>query len=141
MNFQLVALAGVKFSEDAYSITLPTAAGEITIYPDHEPLISVLIPGVITIRKQKNDPDQLLEHFATYGGVLEVTREGAKVLVDEADADEDINEQEAEKARQAAENMLKNAKNQVELEHAQGLVDRQAVRIQVAQIRRRTHRR
>lgn len=141
MNFQLVALAGVKYNEDAYSITLPTAAGEITVFPDHEPLISVLIPGIVTIRKQKNDPDQLLEHFATYGGVLEVTHEGAKVLVDEADADEDINEQEAEKARQAAENLLKNAKNQVELEHAQSLVDRQAVRIQVAQLRRRTHRR
>jgi len=141
MNFQLVALAGVKFSEDAYSVTLPTAAGEITIYPDHEPLISVLIPGVITIRKQKNDPDQLLEHFATYGGVLEVTHEGAKVLVDEADADEDINEQEAEKARKAAEDMLKNAKNQVELEHAQSLIDRHAVRIQVAQLRRHTHHR
>lgn len=140
MNFQLVALDGVKFSEDAYSITLPTAAGEITVFPDHEPLISVLIPGVITIRKQKNDPDQLLEHFATYGGVLEVTHEGAKVLVDEADADEDINEQEAEKARKAAEDMLKNAKNQVELEQAQGLIDRQAVRLHVAQLRRR-HRR
>ncbi len=101
----------------------------------------MLIPGIVTIRKQKNDPDQLLEHFATYGGVLEVTRDGAKVLVDEADADEDINEQEAEKARKAAEDMLKNAKNQVELEHAQSLVDRQAVRIQVAQLRRRTHRR
>jgi len=141
MNFQLVALAGVKFSEDAYSVTLPTAAGEITIYPDHEPLISVLIPGVVTIRKQKNDPDQLLEHFATYGGVLEVTHDGAKVLVDEADADEDINEQEAEKARKAAEDMLKNAKNQVELEHAQSLVDRHEVRLHVAQLRRRTHRR
>lgn len=141
MNFQLVALAGVKYNEDAYSITLPTAAGEITVFPDHEPLISVLIPGIVTIRKQKNDPDQLLEHFATYGGVLEVTREGAKVLVDEADADEDINEQEAEKARKAAEDMLKSAKNQVELEQAQSLVDRHAVRIQVAQLRRRTHRR
>jgi F-type H+-transporting ATPase subunit epsilon len=140
MNFQLVALAGVKYNEDAYSITLPTAAGEITVFPDHEPLISVLIPGIVTIRKQKNDPDQLLEYFATYGGVLEITHEGAKVLVDEADADEDINEQEAEKARKAAEDMVKNAKNQVELEHAQSLVDRQAVRIQVAQLRRRTRR-
>lgn len=137
MNFQLVALDGVKFSEDVYSITLPTAAGEITVFPDHEPLISVLVPGVVTIRKQKNDPDQLLEHFATYGGVLEVRSYGVKVLVDEADAGDEINEQEAEKARKAAEEMLKNAKNQVELEQAQGLIDRHAVRLHVAQLRRR----
>lgn len=137
MNFQLVALDGVKFSEDVYSITLPTAAGEITVFPDHEPLISVLVPGVVTIRKQKNDPDQLLEHFATYGGVLEVRSDGVKVLVDEADAGGEINEQEAEKARKAAEEMLKNARNQVELEQAQGLIDRHAVRLHVAQLRRR----
>lgn len=140
MNFQLVTLDGVKFKEDAYSITLPTASGEITVFPDHEPLISVLKPGVVTIRKAKNDPDQLLEHFATYGGVLEVTGQGVTVLVDEADADDDINEKEAEKAREAAEAMLRNAKNQVELEQAQGLIDRQAVRLQVADLRRR-HRR
>lgn len=140
MNFQLVTLEGVKFKEDAYSITLPTASGEITVYPAHEPLISVLKPGVVTVRKSKNDPDQLLEHFATYGGVLEVTSEGVTVLVDEADADEEINLQEAEKARTAAEEMLKNAKNQVELDKAQSLVDRHAVRLQVANLRRRTHR-
>lgn len=140
MNLQLVTLDGVKYKEDTYSITLPTASGEITVFPDHEPLISVLKPGVVTIRKAKNDPDQLLEYFATYGGVLEVTTEGVTVLVDEADADDDINEKEAEKAREAAEVMLKNATNQVELEHAQSLVDRQAVRLQVASIRRR-HRR
>ncbi len=140
MNLQLVTLDGVKYKEDTYSITLPTASGEITVFPDHEPLISVLKPGVVTIRKAKNDPDQLLEHFATYGGVLEVTTEGVTVLVDEADADDDINEKEAEKAREAAEAMLKNATNQVELEHAQSLIDRQAVRLQVANIRRRTRR-
>lgn len=140
MNFQLVTLDGVKFKEDAYSITLPTASGEITVFPDHEPLISVLKPGVVTVRKTKNDPDQLLEHFATYGGVLEVTKEGVTVLVDEADADDDINVKEAEKARETAEAMLKNATNQVELEHAQSVIDRQAVRLQVANLRRRNRR-
>lgn len=140
MNFQLVTLDGVKFKEDAYSITLPTASGEITVFPDHEPLISVLKPGVVTIRKAKNDPDQLLEHFATYGGVLEVTTEGVTVLVDEADDGDDINEKEAEKARETAEAMLKSATNQVELEHAQSLIDRQAVRLQVANLRRRNRR-
>lgn len=140
MRFQLVALEGVKFSEDAYSITLPTAAGEITVFPDHEPLISVMTPGVVTIRKEKNDPDQLLEHFATYGGVLEITSEGVTVLVDEADAGDDINEQEAEKARAVAEEMLKSASSQTELEHAQGLIDRHEVRLHVAQLRRRGQR-
>ena len=138
MNLQLVALDGIKLDEAIYSVTLPTASGEIAIFPDHEPLMSVLVPGVITVRKAQNDPDQLLEHYATFGGVLEVTDSTVRVLVDEAE--DDISEAEAEKARQAAVKLKAEAKNQVELDKAQALIDRQAVRLQVASLRRRGRR-
>ena len=137
MKFQLITLEGVKYSADAYSVQLPTAAGEIGILSDHEPLMSVLIPGVITIRRNVKDPDYHLEHYATYGGVVEVTHEMVRVLVDEADNGDQINEQEAARARANAERLLKEAKTQVELDDAQALVDRQAVRLQVAELRRR----
>lgn len=141
MTLQLVTLDGVEYSEEAYSITLPTAAGEITVFPGHEPLISVLVPGVISVRKKKNDPDQLIEHFATYGGVLEVGHEGVRVLVDEADSADEINEQEAEKAHEAAKKMKADAKNSVDLNKAQELIDRHSVRLQVAGLKRRHTRR
>ncbi len=137
MKLQLVALDGVKLDEETYSVSLPTLAGDITVYPDHEPLIGVVKPGIITVRKKSTDPNELLEHFATYGGVLEVTTEGIKILVDEADTADDINEQEAEKAHKAALELKKQAKNQVELEKAQALVDRSTVRLQVAGLKRR----
>jgi F-type H+-transporting ATPase subunit epsilon len=136
MKFELVSLDGVKFSADAYSVILPTAAGQITILPNHEPLLSVVVPGVITIRRDKNDADHHLEHYATFGGVLEVTRENARVLVDEAANGDEINEAEAEKAHQKALELRKNAKDQVELDKAQSLVDRSAVRLEVARIKR-----
>lgn len=140
MRLELVTLDGAKFSENAYSITLPTAAGEITVFPGHEPLVSVLVPGVVVVRKNKNDPDQLLEHFATYGGVLEIGNDSVRVLVDEAEGGE-ISEHEVEKAKQEAEKLKREAKDQVELDHAQSMIDRQAVRLQVAQLRRRHTRR
>ena len=140
MKFQLVSLDGVKFSADVYSIVLPTAAGQVTILQGHEPLLGVVVPGVVTIRRTREDPDYHLEHYATYGGVLEVGKEGVRVLVDEATHGDEINEAEAEKAHQAALELRKAAKDQVELDRAQALVDRQAVRLQVAGLRRR-HRR
>lgn len=140
MKLSLVTLEGIKFSEDAYSITLPTASGEITVFPAHEPLVSILIPGVVTVRKAKNDPDQMLEHFATFGGVLEIDSTSVRVLVDEAEGGE-ISEHEVEKAKLEAEKLKREAKNQVEIEHAQSMIDRQAVRLQVAQLRRRHNRR
>lgn len=141
MNFQLITLAGVKYSADAYSVQLPTASGIESVLPSHEPLMSVLIPGIITVRRNAGDSDDKLEHYATYGGVVEVMNGKVKVLVDEADHGDEINEAEAEKARAAAEKLLGEAKNQVELNHAQSMIDRQAVRLQVASLKRRHARR
>lgn len=141
MNFELVTLDGVKFKAEAYSVTLPTASGEITVMPGHEPLLSQLVPGVITIRRKKGDADHNVEHYATYGGVLEISKTGVRVLVDEATHGDEISQAEVQKAHDAALALLKGAKNQVDLEHAQSLVDRHAVRLNVAELKRRHTRR
>jgi len=139
MQFQLITLAGIKFSAEAYSVQLPTASGIETVLPNHEPLMSVLVPGVISVRRNQKDPDTSVDHYATFGGVVEVAEGMVRVLVDEAD--DEVNEAEVEKAHQQAKALLKNASNQVELEQAQGMIDRQAVRLQVAQLKRRHTRR
>ena len=140
MNFELVTLDGIKLQADIYSVVLPTAAGEITVLPGHEPLLSQLIPGVISVRRNKGDADYHIEHYATYGGVVEIRSKTVRVLVDEAARGDEINQIEAQKAHDEALRLRKNAKTQVELDHAQALVDRQAVRLQVADLRRRHQR-
>jgi F0F1-type ATP synthase epsilon subunit len=62
-------------------------------------------------------------------------------LVDEATHGDEVSETEAERAHQHALDLLKGAKDQVELEHAQSLVDRHAARLDLARIRRRHQRR
>jgi F-type H+-transporting ATPase subunit epsilon len=141
MNLELITLDGVKFKAEAYSVILPTAAGEITVLPGHEPLLSQLVPGVITIRRSKSEADYHMEHFATYGGVLEISSKGVRILVDEATHGDEINEAEARKAHETAIALRKDAKSQVDLDKAQSLVDRQAVRLHVAELRRRHTRR
>lgn len=137
MNLELVAIDGVKFKAQAYSILLPSAAGQINVLPGHEPMLSLLVPGVITIRKSKSDPDYHMEHFATYGGVAEITKDGVRILVNEATRGDEINEAEAQKAHDKAIELRKAAKNQVEIDRAQALINRQVVRLQVANLRRR----
>ena len=140
MNFELVTLDGVKFKADAYSAVLPTAAGQITVLPGHEPLLTQLVPGVIVIRRSKGDAEHLLEHYATYGGVAEISKNGVRILVDEATHGDEINVAEAQKAHDEAQRLLKDAKNQVELDRAQTLMSRQAVRLEVAELRHRHNR-
>lgn len=140
MNFQLVTLLGVKVEADVYEVILPTAEGEIAVFPGHEPLVSVAVPGAIAVRYAKGDSDDKLEYFAISGGVIEVSPESLRVLVDEADSGEDIVEAESKVALERAMKMKAEAKSEVELEKASAMVDRHAVRLKVADLRRR-HRR
>ncbi len=140
VTFELVSLDGIKFSGDAYEVLLPTLDGEIGVLPGHMPLISVATTGVVSVRKNASDKDDMMDHFAISGGVIEVTDNKLSVLVDEADNGEEINEAEAQKALEAAQKLKREAKDQVSLDHAQSLVDRQAVRIQVAGLKRRNRR-
>ena len=61
----------------AVSATIPGSAGEMTILPNHEPLISTLKAGKITVRI----PNQEAKVFQIDGGVLEISGERAVVLV------------------------------------------------------------
>lgn len=139
-HFQLVSISGKKFDEDVYEVVLPTMDGEIGVLQDHMPLVSVAKTGVIAVRRGPRDRDREREYFATNGGAIEVADNILRVLVDEADRADDINEAEAQKALDRAEKMRVEAKDEVSLEHAQALVDRQAVRLQVASLKRRHQR-
>lgn len=140
-HFQLVSISGKKFDEDVYEVILPTADGEIGVLQDHMPLVSVAKTGVIIVRRDPKTPDSQREFFATNGGVIEVSDNVLRVLVDEADHTDDINETEAQKALERAQKLKAEAKDEVSLEHAQQLIDRQQVRLQVAGLKRRHQKR
>jgi F-type H+-transporting ATPase subunit epsilon len=140
MNLELVTLLGKKVDQDVYEVMVPTAAGEIAIFPGHEPLVGIAVPGAIAVRHKKGDADDQLEYFAISGGVIEVSQKHVRILVDEADRGDDIIEAESQAALERAIAMRDSAKSQLELEQAHQLVDRHATRLKVADLRRR-HRR
>ncbi|MDB5165503.1 MAG: synthase epsilon chain [Candidatus Saccharibacteria bacterium] len=140
MKLELVTLMGVQLDKEVYEVMLPTAAGPIAVFPGHEPLVSIAIPGVISVRHNKGDADSQLEFFAISGGVIEVTTKNVRVLVDEADHGDDIIEAESQAALERAIKLRDSAKDQIELEKAHQLVDRHMVRLKVADLRRRHHR-
>ncbi len=139
VRLQLVTLSGTKFDDDVYEVLLPTMDGQIGVLPGHMPLISVAMPGIISVRRKPHDLDVAMDHFAVNGGVIEVVNNTLRVLVDEADHADDINEAEALAAHERAIKLKAEAKDQVSLEHAQQMVDRTATRLHVAALKR--HRR
>lgn len=137
IHFELVTLSGTKFGDSVYEVVLPTPDGQIAVFPHHMPLVSIATPGIIKVRKKQGDPDDFMNVYATNGGVIEIVDNKVRVLVDEADSSEEINEKEAEKAHQEALELRKNAKDLVSLDHAQSLIDRTSTRLKVAELNRR----
>jgi F-type H+-transporting ATPase subunit epsilon len=139
-NFRLVSLTGIQYEGGVSEVMLPTLDGEIGVLKGHMPLVSVEKTGIIAVRINARDRDDEREYFATNGGVIEVVDGELHVLVDEADSAEGISEADAQAAYDRAQKMKAEASDEVSLEHAQQLVDRHAVRLQVAGLKRRSKR-
>ncbi len=140
IDFELVTLTGVKLREKVYEVKLPTPQGTIAVFKDHAPLVSTAVTGIITVRKKDNTPDDLQDNYAIDNGVIEIVDNTVRVLVDEADKDSEVSAKEAEAALKRAKELRAEAKDQVSLDKAQSLVDRQATRLKIAELKRRKRR-
>lgn len=140
MKLQLITLNGAKLSEEVYEVVLPTASGQISVYPGHETLVTLVTAGMVTVRRRKEDFDENREIFAINGGVAEISPEAIRVLVDDAEAPEEIVTAEAEAALARANEMRERAGTAVELNEAYRLIEHHTVRLKVANIRRHKHR-
>lgn len=137
MRLQLITLSGTKVDKEIHGVTLPTKAGEISVFEGHEPLVTLAEPGALVVREKKHDIDKNMDYLAISGGVVEIDGTTIKVLVDEADHGDDIIETESKAALERAMKLREKAGSQLELEEASKLIDRHAVRLKVAGLRRR----
>lgn len=137
MRLQLITLRGVSVDKDVYELIAPTTAGEIAVFPGHEPLVTMAEPGALMVRNHKEDSDERLQYFAISGGVIEINPDSIRVLVDEADQGDEIVEAESKAALERALKLRDDAKNQVELDKAHELIDKHTIRLRVAELRRR----
>src|SRR5690606_31431227 len=106
--------------------TIPTETGPISVFPSHEVLVTLAVPGALAIRHKQSDSDEKLEYLAIMGGVVKISGDQVRILVDEADHSDEILEEESKAALKREKELRENAKNQVELEKASELIDRHA---------------
>jgi F-type H+-transporting ATPase subunit epsilon len=99
IKFEIVTPERTVLKQDILQVTLPTQSGEITILPDHIPLVSILKPGVLEIKTA----DQETEIMSVSGGFIEVLRDKVVILADTAERAQELDESLLEKARQQAE--------------------------------------
>ena len=115
-------------------VIAPGSEGEIGILPRHAPLLTALNPGVMVL---KNDGQE--DVLAVSGGFLQVSNNRVLILADTAERGDELDEQRAQAARQAAETALKEAaRGSLQADSARAALQRSLVRLNVARRRRRT---
>jgi len=106
IKFEIVTPESVVLKEEILQITVPTRAGEITVLPNHIPLVSSLQPGVIHIKK-KNGEDEII---SISGGFLEVLKDKVVILADTAERAEELDLTRAEEAYARAAELKEKAR-------------------------------
>jgi F-type H+-transporting ATPase subunit epsilon len=101
LKLEIVTPEAKTYSEEVEMVTLPGVEGEMGIYPKHVPLMTQIVPGEITARKDGHD-----YHLAVGEGFVEITGERVAILTDMAIRADDIDEAKAEEARRRAEQRL-----------------------------------
>jgi len=129
IKFKIVTPERTVYESEIDQLTLPTAEGEITVLPNHIPLISVLAPGELIA---KSGSEEIA--MAVSGGMIEVQKNEITILADTAERAEEIDLARAEEARKKAEQLKLDRIRMDETEYAAvaALLERNLARIKVA---------
>lgn len=134
IQFEIATPERVVYKDTVDSLTLPTREGEITVLPQHIPLVSVLVPGAITVRKGADE-----QYMAVSGGFIEVQPHNrVVVLADTAELAEELTVEAIEKARAEAQKVLaeKRTADTESFALAAAALERELARLKVARKRR-----
>lgn len=110
-KFEVVTPEKVFYSDDVDMIIFNREDGEMGVMADHMPMVVAVDVGILKIVK-----DGVYKFAAISEGFVEITDKGVTAIVDAAEWPEDIDIERAEKAKELAEDKLKEYKKNKEME-------------------------
>ncbi|MCX6002971.1 MAG: F0F1 ATP synthase subunit epsilon [Chloroflexi bacterium] len=132
IHIDIVTAERLVFSEDADIVLVPGIEGEMGILPHHAPLMTMIRPGEILVRKGTEEFS-----MAISGGFLEVKPDHITILADAAERADEIDIARAEAAKKRAEERLSSrTAAEVSGALAEAALRRALIRLKVAQKRR-----
>ena len=137
IHFQIITPERVVFSEEIDQVSIMTTTGEITVFPQHIPLVSVLQTGELRYKKGG------IEYpLAVSGGFVEVRPDNTVViLADTAEHAAEINLERAQTARDKALQIMQDAvkHNDVDYVALQAALERATTRLKIGNKYRNIH--
>lgn len=131
LKLEIVTPEATVYSEQVEYVILQGVEGQLTILPQHTPLMTKLVPGEMVVRRGGQD-----EFLAVGEGLIQVTGDSLAVLTDMAVSAVDIDEAKAEEARQRAAARLREKLSAEEVAAVNASLARSLAQLQV---KRRHH--
>lgn len=132
IHLDIITAERQVFSDEVDLVVAPGIEGELGILPHHAPLMTILKPGELLIRKDNEDI-----YMAVSGGFMEVRPDKVIILADACERAEEINIERAQAAKQRAEQLLKTPPPGTDISQIEAALRRSLVRLKVAEKRRR----
>ena len=114
------------------SVTIPAWGGEMGVLPGHAPQVAQLKEGVLHYREAGRK-----EVFSVLNGFAEIYRDRVLVLAEAAELAKEVSEERARQAYQKARETLAMRGTDMDLDEATASLRRAAVRLKVAEYRRK----
>lgn len=135
IRFEFIAQERIILQDDVSMVVAPGASGVLGILPRHAPLMTLIVPGELVVKKE-GQPDR---YFAVGGGFMEVRPDKIILLARSGEEAEEIDIARAQQARREAEELL--AQSEMDTEERRQLADlalrRSKIRLKVAERRRK----
>jgi F-type H+-transporting ATPase subunit epsilon len=140
LQLKIVTPEKLILEELVDQVTIPTTEGEITILPDHVPLIATISSGdIVAVSDGEHIPMAVVGGFVeTKNPYSETGKDGdlttVTILADFAEHVSNISEVEIEKAKAKAEQLRKQAENNeiVDFEHFETELERSLNHVKIA---------
>lgn len=127
LHLALITPDRVVFEDEVDAVSLPTPQGEITVLPHHIPLLSILAPGSVLVRRKGEE-----SLFAVSRGVIEVDGASVRVLADTADRAAELEEEAVRQAKERAEKLLQEKRADAEeFAEVAAILERELARLKV----------
>lgn len=131
MQLEIITAERQVYSDEVDLVVAPGIDGQLGILPHHAPLMTMLQPGEVVVRKDGSDT-----YMAVTGGFLEVIGNRVTILADACERSEEIDEARAQAAMERARERVASQDADLQLERALGDIRRAQVRLNVARRRR-----
>ncbi|MCH8297365.1 MAG: F0F1 ATP synthase subunit epsilon [Chloroflexi bacterium] len=131
MMLEIITAERQVYSDEVDMVIAPGVDGQLGILPKHAPLMTMLKPGELTVRKNGEDI-----YVALSGGFMEVLGNRVVVLADACERSDEIDEERAQQAMQRAQERLASQGSDMESQKALAAFQRAQVRINLVRRRR-----